>query len=55
MQGQCIVEGCDGDVAAIEDQWPGSIRVQAGAVVEAPEGRLARRCGADGAGTESCS
>ena len=53
MQGQGVVERRDGDVAAVDDQGPGCVGVQARAVVEAPEGGLAGGGGADGAGPEA--
>ena len=48
-----VVEGRDGDVAAVEDGSPVDVGVYAGAVVEAAVGGLA--CGgmADGAGAEA--
>ncbi len=54
-QGQGVVEGRDGDVAAVEDGEGCLVGVQRGAVVEAAEGGLPGRGGADGAWAESCS
>lgn len=50
-----IVEGCDGDVAAVEDSEGGCVGVEVRAMVEAPEGGLTGGGGADGARTETRS
>jgi hypothetical protein len=53
LQSNGIVDGCDGDVTAVEDGGPVGVGVYAGSGVEAPEGGLAGRGGADGAGPEA--
>ena len=53
VQGEGVVEGGEGDVAAVEDAGPGCVGVEAAAGVEAAEGGLAGGGGADGAGAES--
>ena len=53
MEGEGVVEGCDGDVAAVEDEGPVDIGVDAGPVVEASVGGLAGRGVADGAWAEA--
>ncbi len=55
--GECygVVEGCYGDVAAVEDGSPGEVGIEACAGVEATEGSLAGRSGTYGTGAESCS
>lgn len=53
LEGEGVVEGGEGDVAAVEDGGPGCVGVEAAAGVEAAEGGLARGGGADGAGAES--
>ena len=54
-QGERVVEGRHGDVAAVEDRGPRRVGVYAGTCVEAAVGDLARGGGADGAGAEACS
>ena len=41
MEGESVIEGRDGNVAAVEDGGPVYIRVYAGAVVEGAVGGLA--------------
>lgn len=52
-EGDEVVEGGHGDVAAVEDVGPGEVGVYSGAGVEATEGGLAGGGGADGAGAET--
>lgn len=51
--GQPVVEGRDGDVAAVGDLGPGLVRVDPRAGVVACSCHLASGCGADGAWTEA--
>jgi len=51
--GEAVVEGGDGDVAAVEQRGPRPVRVDAGAHVVAGAGQLAGAGGADGAGAEA--
>jgi len=53
VQCQGVVEGRDGDVAAIEDLGPGLVRVNGRPVVEASETGLPGGGGADGAWAET--
>ena len=57
VEGQGVVEGGDGDVAAVEDKGPGCVGVDAGAMVEGAVGCLAGGGVADSARAEagSCS
>ena len=52
-EGELVVEGRDGDVAAVEDVGPGGVGVEARAVVEGAVGGLAGGGGAEGAGAEA--
>lgn len=55
LQGHGIVDGHDGDVAAVEDGRPVLVRVDARPGVEAPKGRLPGRGMANGAGAKPCA
>lgn len=50
-----VVEGCDGDVATVEDMWPRRKGVDAGAGVETAVRDLAGGGGTDGAGPKTCA
>ena len=52
-QGEGVVEGGEGDVAAVEKGERRGVGVEAAAGVEAAEGELARGGGADRAGAEA--
>lgn len=54
-EGDGVIEGRYGNVAAVKDAGPAGVRVYACAGVEASEGGLSGGCGADGAGAEACS
>lgn len=53
--GERVVEGGDGDVAAVSYLGPGFVGVYSGAGVVACAGHLAGAGGADGAGAEAGS
>lgn len=55
VESESVVKWGDGDVTAVEHLEWGCVGIQRGAVVEASEGSLARRSGANGTGTETCS
>ena len=52
-EGQRVVHGRDGDVAAVDDLGPALVRVDIGPRVEAPERSLPRRRLADGSRPET--
>jgi hypothetical protein len=54
-EGHGVVDGRDGNVAAVEHGCPGLVGVYPGPGVEAAEGGLAGRGLADGAGAEAGS
>jgi hypothetical protein len=53
LEGQRVVEGCNGYVAAIKNARPASIRVEAGTRIETPKGSLSGGSSADSAWAET--